>query len=128
MIKHETCDYCHKNDKQIKQLKEKIEESKEKLELLKKTKPGAAKEIQKLNNELTKKKEQNQKLYREAFANRVKCPTLNQLKAERKDCSKCQVQEKKKYQARVENPLHQVCLVHKESNPEIYLLANEDVC
>jgi hypothetical protein len=28
----------------------------------------------------------------------------------------------------VANPLQQVCLVDKERNPEIYLLAHEDVC
>jgi hypothetical protein len=28
----------------------------------------------------------------------------------------------------VENPLRRVCLVDKEKNPEIYLLANADVC
>jgi len=128
MVMHEKCSYCHKNDKQIQQLKEKVEEIKEKLETLKKSKPGATKEIEKLTSELTKKKEQSEKLRHEAFANRVKCPTLNKLKAERKDCSKCQEQEKKKYRARLENPLRQVCLVNKESNPEIYLLANEDVC
>ncbi|MEG7978723.1 MAG: hypothetical protein NY202_02185 [Mollicutes bacterium UO1] len=128
MVKHETCSYCHQNDKQIQGLKEKVAEIKEKLEALKKSKPGATKEIQKLTGELTKKKEQSEKLRHEAFANRVKCPTLNKLKAERKVCPKCQEQEKRKYRAHLENPLRQVCLVNKEGNPEIYLLANEDVC
>ncbi|CAI2164569.1 18991_t:CDS:1 [Funneliformis geosporum] len=128
MAKHDTCNFCHKNDKQIEQTKAKVEEIKEKIERLKKSKPGATKEIQKLVNELNKKKAQGEKLRHEAFANRVKCPTLNKLKTERKACSKCQEQEKKKYRARLENPLRQVCLVNKESNPEIYLLANEDAC
>lgn len=126
--KHEACSYCHKNDKQIEQVKEKVEEIKAKIEALKKSKPGATKEIQKLVNDLTKKKEQSEKLRHEAFANRVKCPILNKLKTERKNCLKCQEQEKKKYRARLENPLRQVCLVNKEGNPEIYLLANADVC
>jgi hypothetical protein len=128
MAKHETCPHCHKYDKQVQQSKEKAEELKAKLENLKKTKPGAVKEIQKLVNELAKKKEQSEKVRHEALGNRTKCPSLNKLKAERKACPKCQEQEQKKYRARVANPLQQVCLVDKERNPEIYLLAHEDVC
>jgi len=128
MAKHETCQHCHKYDKQIQQSKGKVEELKEKLENFKQARPGAVKEIQKLVTELAKKKEQGEKMRHEALGNRTKCPTLNELKAERKICSKCQEQEQKKYRARLENPLQQVCLVNKEGNPEIYLLANEDVC
>ena len=128
MTKHETCQHCHKYDKQIQQSKEKVAELKAKLENLKKTKPGATKEIQKLVNDLAKKKEQGEKIRYEALGNRTKCPSLNKLKAERKACLKCQGQEKKKHRARVENPLRQVCLVDKEKNLEIYLLANADVC
>lgn len=128
MTKHETCNHCHQYDQQIHQFKEKGEELKKKLENLKKTKPGATKEIQKLVNDLAKKKEQGEKLRYQALGNRAKCPTLNKLKVERKACLKCQGQEQKKYRARVENPLRQVCLVDKERNLEIYLLANADVC
>jgi hypothetical protein len=125
MTEHEVCKHCHKYDKQIQQAKAKVEEIKAKLQ---KTKPGATKEIQKLTAELEQKKEQGEKIRYEALGNRTKCPTLNKLKAERKACPKCQVQEKKKHRARVENPLRQVCLVDKEKNLEIYLLANADVC
>ncbi|CAG8453177.1 3887_t:CDS:2 [Ambispora gerdemannii] len=128
MAKHETCPHCHKYDKQVQQSKEKVEELREKLENLKKVKPGATKEIQKLINELAKKKEQGEKVRHEALGNRTKCPSLNELKAERKACPKCQEQEQKKYRTRVANPLQQVCLVDKEKSPEIYLLAHEDVC
>ena len=128
MDEHETCKHCHKYDKQIEQAKAKIEEIKGRLENLKKTKPGAAKEIQKLTTDLESKKEQSEILRHQALGNRTKCPILNKLKAERKGCSKCQGQEKKKHRARAENPLRRVCLVDKETNPEIYLLANADVC
>jgi hypothetical protein len=128
MSEHETCNHCHQYDRQIHQVKEKEEELKKKLENLKKTKPGATKEIQKIVNELVKKKKQGEKLRYQALGNRTKCPTLNKLKAERKVCPKCQGQEQKKYRAQAENPLRQVCLVDKERNPEIYLLANTDVC
>jgi chromosome segregation ATPase len=128
MAKHETCSHCHKYDKQIQQFKVKVEELKEKLESLKKTKPDATKEIQKLVNDLAKKKEQGEKIRYEALGNRTKCPILNELKAERKFCSKCQEQGQKKYRAWVENPLRQVCLVDKETKPEIYLLVGEAVC
>jgi len=126
--KHEKCNHCHKYDRKIQESKEKIEELKERLETLKKNKPEATKEMQKLANELAKKKQQSEKVRYEALGNRTKCPLLNKLKAERKVCVKCQEQEKKKYRARVENPLRQVCLVDKKGNPEIYLLANADVC
>jgi len=128
MAEHEKCKHCHKYDKQIQQNKEKVEEIKEKLESLRKNKPGAAKEIQKLTTALEEKKEQSEKIRYEALGNRTKCPILNKLKAERKACSKCQEQEKRKYRAKVENPLQRVCLVDKRKNPEIYLLANADVC
>jgi hypothetical protein len=126
--KHETCPHCHKYDKQIQQSKGKVEELKAKLENLKKTKPGATKEIQKLGSELAKQKEKGEKIRYEALGNRTKCPTLNKLKVERKNCKKCQEQIKKKHRAPMENPLRRVCLVDKEENPEIYLLANTDVC
>ena len=74
------------------------------------------------------KKAESTKLRYEAFANRVKCPTLNSLRQERKVCLKCQDQDQKKYKSSVENPLQHVCLVSKEGNPEIYLLTKEDVC
>ncbi|CAH1756530.1 13941_t:CDS:2 [Entrophospora sp. SA101] len=128
MTKHEACPHCHKFDQQIQQSKAKVAELKEKLENCKQTKPGATKEIQKLVTELAKKKEQGEKMRHEALGNRTKCPILNELKAERKACLKCQEQEQKKYRAQLANPLRQVCLVNKEGNPEIYLLANEDVC
>ncbi|RIA89957.1 hypothetical protein C1645_738221 [Glomus cerebriforme] len=129
MSKHETCKSCHKYDKQIQQSKEKAAELKEKLENLKKTKPEVTKEIQKLVNELTKKKEQGEKIRHESFGNRTKCPILNELKAERNGCSKCQEQKQKKHRAPVENPLQQISLVNqKVEKPEIYLLAQEDVC
>jgi myosin heavy subunit len=128
IVKHETCRHCHKYDKQIQQFKMKVEKLKEKLENLKKTKPEAVKEIKKLVNELTKKKEQGEKVRYEALGNRTKCPILNKLKAERKICSKCQEQDRKKYRARLENPLRQVCLFDKEVKPEIYLLVGEVVC
>jgi hypothetical protein len=92
MVEHETCKHCQKYDKQIQQSKEKVAELKEKLESLKKTKPGATKEIKKLVTELTKKKEQGEKIRHESFGNRTKCPTLNELKVERKACPKCQGQ------------------------------------
>ena len=57
----------------------KAEGLKEKLESLKKTKPGATKEIQKLINDLAKKKEQGEKIRYEALGNRTKCPILNEL-------------------------------------------------
>ena len=128
MDEHETCKHCHKYDKQIEQARAKVEEIKGRLENLKKTKPGAAKEIHKLTTDLESKKEQSEILRHQALGNRTKCPTLNKLKAERKDCPKCKEQEKKKYRARMENPLQRVCLVDKEKNPEIYLLTNADVC
>jgi len=128
MSEHETCRHCHKYDKQIQQSKEKIAELKEKLENLRKNKPRATKEIQKITNELTKKKEQSEKMRYESFGNRTKCPILNELKNERKACTKCQAQEPKKYRARIENPLQQVCLVNKEVNSEVYLLSQEAVC
>ena len=128
MAEHETCKHCHKYDKQIEQAKEKVEEIKEKLENSRKTKPGATKEIQKLTIALEEKKKQGEKIRHEALGNRTKCPILNKLKAERKVCSKCQEQEKRKYRARVENPLQKVCLVDKKKIPEIYLLANTNVC
>lgn len=128
MTEHETCKHCHKYDKQVRQSKEKMVELKEKLENLKKIKPGATKEIQKLVTELAKKKEQGEKIRHESFGNRTKCPTLNELKVERKTCLKCQEQGRKKYRAQAGNPLQQVCLVDKERSPEIYLLANADVC
>ncbi|CAI2173560.1 11125_t:CDS:2, partial [Funneliformis geosporum] len=124
---HETCNHCHKYDKQIQQSKEKVEEIKGKLENLRKKKPGASKEIQKLVNELAKKMKQGEKIRYEALGNRTKCPILNKIKAERKACSKCREQEKKKHLAQLENPLHQVCLVDKEKNLEIYLLADTDI-
>ena len=99
-----------------------------KLEELKKSKPEAVKEIQKLTNELVKKKEESTKLRYESFVNRVKCPILSSLKQERKVCSKCQEQDKKKYKSLVENSLQHAFLVSKEGNPEIYLLTKEDVC
>lgn len=128
MVEHETCKHCHKYDKQVQQSKERVAELKEKLESLKRTKPDATKEIQKLVAELAKKKEQGGKIRHESFGNRTKCPTLNELRFERKTCPKCQGQGQKKYRAQVENPLQQVCLVDKERSPEIYLLVNTDVC
>lgn len=128
MTKHETCSHCHKYDKQIEQFKVKVEALKERLENLKKMRPGSTKEIQKLVNDLAKKKEQGEKIRYEALGNRTKCPILNELKAERKFCPKCQEQVQKKHRARVENPLRQVCLVDKETKPEIYLLVGEAVC
>jgi hypothetical protein len=77
---------------------------------------------------LAKKKGQGEKIRYEALGNRTKCPILNELKAERKFCPKCQEQVQKKYRARVENPLCQVCLVDKETKPEVYLLAGEAIC
>jgi len=128
MSSHETCRHCHKYDKQIQQSRGKIAELKEKVESLKKSKPGATKEIQKLVNELAKKKKQNEKIRYESFGNRTKCPILNELKAERKICSKCKEQEPKKYRTWIENPLKQVCLVDKEASSEIYLLSQGAVC
>ncbi|CAH1756334.1 20428_t:CDS:2 [Entrophospora sp. SA101] len=113
--KHKTCSHCHKNDKQIQQTKEKIKEIKDKLEELKKTKPEAEKEIKKLTKELNKKEEENKKLYHEAFANRVKCPTLNELKEERKKCSGCQSKIEKKHVIKIENPLQQDLKEYLES-------------
>ena len=95
---------------------------------MKKNKPGAAKEIQKLTAALAEKKKQSEKLRHEALGNRTKCPILNKLKAERKACSKCQEQQKRKYRAKVENPLQKVCLIDKGKNPEVYLLTNTNVC
>lgn len=127
--KHEKCNHCGKNVKQINQIKEEIQKTQEKLESLKKTQPEAEKEIQKTTKELNKKKEISQKLRYEAFANRVKCPVLNDLKEERKKCSKCQAQAKKKYKFLLQNPLQHVCLVNRDvSNSEIYLLSKEAVC
>ncbi|MCE8163474.1 MAG: ATP-binding protein [Candidatus Moeniiplasma glomeromycotorum] len=128
MVEHETCKHCHQYDRQINQLKEKREKLKKKLENLKKAKPGATKEIQKLVNELAQKKEEGEKLRHQALGNRTKCPILNQLKVARKNCPKCQGQERKKHRVLAENPLRQVCLVDREKNAEIYLLANEGVC
>jgi len=128
MEEHETCKHCHKYDKQTEQAKAKVEEVKKKLADLQKNKPGATKEIQKLTADLEQKKEQSEILRHQALGNRTKCPILNKLKSERKGCSKCQGQEKKKHRARVENPLQRVCVVDKEKTPEIYLLANNDVC
>ncbi|CAJ0925531.1 19188_t:CDS:10 [Entrophospora sp. SA101] len=119
MIKHETCHHCHKYDKQIQSAKEKVEEIKEKLEELKKTKPGAVKEIQKLTNDLEKKKEQSTKLRHEVLGNRTKCPTLNKLKLERKDCKKCQDQDKKKHKALFENPLQHLYMFSFKSIAEL---------
>ena len=127
--KHENCSYCHKNDKQIQQIKEQVKEMKEKLEELKKTKPEAEKEIKKSTINLNKKEEEKQNLHREAFTNRVKCPTLNKIKEERKNCSGCQDKIRKKHEIEVITPLQQVYLANKKaSKPEIYLLSKKDVC
>ena len=76
-----------------------------------------------------KKEEENKKLRHEAFANRVKCPTLNKLKEERKNCSGCQSKIEKKHVIKIENPLQQVCLISGSiDKPEIYLLSKKDVC
>jgi uncharacterized protein YukE len=128
MVEHEKCKHCHKYDKQVQQSKEKVTEMKEKLENLKRTKPNATKKIQKLINELAKKKGQDKKIRYESFGNRTKCSILNELKAERNVCSKCKEQERKKYRVQVKNPLRQVCLVDKGITPEIYLLSQEAVC
>jgi len=128
MVEHEKCKHCHKYDKQIQQTKEEVEKTKERLEKLKKNKPGAAKEIQKLTAAWAEKKKLSEKLRHEALGNRTKCPILNKLKAERKACSKCQEQQKRKYRAKVENPLQKVCLIDKGKNPEVYLLTNTNVC
>jgi len=73
-------------------------------------------------------KKQSEELRNQAFGSRAKCPILNELKVETKECLKCQDQEKKKHRAPTENPLLRACLVKKEITPEIYLLVNEDVC
>ena len=128
MAEHKTCKHCHKYDKQIQQLKAKKEEVKKKLETLQESKPGATKEIKKLVNELEQIKKQSEELRNQAFGSRAKCPILNELKVETKECLKCQDQEKKKHRAPTENPLLRACLVKKEITLEIYLLVNEDVC
>jgi archaellum component FlaC len=130
MEKHEICSYCHKNDEKVQQVKEKIKEIKDKLEELKKTKPGAEKEIKKSINELNKKEEEKKKLHREAFTNRVKCPTINKIKEERKHCSRCLDKIGKKHVIKMENPLQQTCLIREGdiSKPEIYLLSKKNVC
>jgi len=127
MTKHENCPHCSKNVKQAEQVNKKLVELQTNLEKLGKNQ-GKEKEIQKLNGQINKQKEESKKMRYEAFANRVKCPILNKLKLEKKDCADCQTQAKKKYKTIWQNPLQHALLVNKKIDPEIYLLAKEDVC
>ncbi|CAI2189385.1 10426_t:CDS:2, partial [Funneliformis geosporum] len=125
--KHESCPHCNKYTNQIQKVQLEIAKIQEKITKLNQNPPK--KEVQKLTNDLEQKKEQAKQLRYSAFAQRVKCPTLQKLKQERKECSKCQAQTKKKYTSNLENPLQQVCLVsQKIEKPEIYLLVRESVC
>jgi hypothetical protein len=125
--KHETCLHCNKYTNQIQKVQLEMAKIQEKITKLNQN--PSKKGTQKLMNDLDQKKEQAKQLRYAAFAQRVKCPTLQKLKQERKECSKCQAQMKKKYTANLENPLQKICLVNQKiEKPEIYLLARESVC
>jgi predicted nucleic acid-binding Zn-ribbon protein len=131
MAEHQSCSHCNKHEKEIGKLKEQIESFEEKLGKLKNSNNQTKnnKEINKLSNELAKKKERKKELHREAFSLRVRCPKLNKIKEARKNCQDCQKQTQKKYSTEIQNPLKRAFLINeKKENPEIYLLAKEDVC